>query len=87
MKLIFSGSILQEETNTIANQYACVEPVLVDVVRRPDHVQKLVEAADLVISLLPFQLHHLVAECCISAHVNMITASYCTLEMMRLHDK
>lgn len=71
----------------IANQNPRVEPVLIDILQRPDHMKTLVEAADLVISLLPFQLHHLVAECCISAHTNMVTASYCTLDMMRLHDK
>lgn len=81
------GSSLQEEANTIANQNPRVEPVLIDILQRPDHMKTLVEAADLVISLLPFQLHHLVAECCISAHTNMVTASYCTLDMMRLHDK
>uniref|UniRef100_A0A1B6KSG6 Uncharacterized protein n=1 Tax=Graphocephala atropunctata TaxID=36148 RepID=A0A1B6KSG6_9HEMI len=81
------ASSLQEEASTVARQYSRVEPVLVDVVHRPDHLKTLVEGSDLVVSLLPFQLHHLVAECCISARVNMVTASYCTLEMMRLHDK
>ncbi|XP_046668760.1 alpha-aminoadipic semialdehyde synthase, mitochondrial [Homalodisca vitripennis] len=81
------ASSLQEEASTVARQYSRVEPVLVDVVQRPDHLKTLVEASDLVVSLLPFQLHHLVAECCISSQVNMVTASYCTLEMMRLHDK
>jgi alpha-aminoadipic semialdehyde synthase len=71
----------------VADKYDRVEPVLVDVVQRPDHVGQLVEAADLVVSLLPFQLHHLVAEKCIENRTHMVTASYCTLEMMRMHDK
>ncbi|XP_054290330.1 alpha-aminoadipic semialdehyde synthase, mitochondrial-like isoform X1 [Macrosteles quadrilineatus] len=81
------GSSVQDEVSTLANQFERVEPVLVDVVRRPDHVGELVQSAGLVVSLLPFQLHHLVAEACITHHTHMVTASYCTLEMMRLHEK
>lgn len=78
---------MQEEANNIAANYPRVEPVLLNIIERPDSLKKLVESADLVISLLPFQLHHLVAEVCIESQTNMVTASYCTMEMNRLHER
>ncbi|XP_075230422.1 lysine ketoglutarate reductase/saccharopine dehydrogenase isoform X2 [Lycorma delicatula] len=81
------GSWLREEMDMFAENYPRVEAVLVDVIKRPEHLMTLVETADLVVSLLPYQLHHLVAECCIKTKTNMVTASYCTPEMMKLHNK
>ena len=69
-----SGSSLLEEAEKVAGKYPRVKPVLIDVTERPDHVRSLVESSDIVVSLLPFQLHHLVAESCIEAKVNMVTA-------------
>jgi saccharopine dehydrogenase-like NADP-dependent oxidoreductase len=44
----------------------------------------LIERADLVISLLPFQYHPRVAELCIEAGSDLITASYASAEMASL---
>nr|CAD7429944.1 unnamed protein product [Timema monikensis] len=82
------ASALKDEADAIASIYQqSVEPVLLDVLERPDTLQDLVSSADVVVSLLPSPLHHLVAECCIEQGVHMVTASYCTKEMMELHQR
>lgn len=58
-----------------------------NVMERPDHLNDLVLSADMVISLLPYSLHHHVAECCINTKTHMVTASYCTAEMKELHQR
>jgi saccharopine dehydrogenase-like NADP-dependent oxidoreductase len=45
----------------------------------------IVKKSNLVISLLPPSLHHLVAFNCIEARIPMITASYVSEEMKKLH--
>ena len=40
--------------------------------------------ADVVVSLLPYALHPVVARACIQHRTNMVTASYCTPEMRAL---
>ncbi len=45
----------------------------------------LIKKSDLVISLLPPSLHHLAALNCIEAKIPMITASYVSEEMKKLH--
>nr|CAD7265330.1 unnamed protein product [Timema shepardi] len=82
------ASALKDEADAIASVYQqSVEPVLLDVLERPDTLQDLVSSADVVVSLLPSPLHHLVAECCIEQGVHMVTASYCTKKMMELHER
>ena len=48
-----------------------MEPVLLDVVERPDLLSSLVEQVDVVVSLLPYSLHHIVGRACIDAKVGM----------------
>lgn len=82
---IMLASGLQEEADHIASQHNNVEAVLVDVVERPDIMAELVEAADVVVSLLPYSLHHEVVHHCITHKKNLVTASYCTDAMKDLH--
>ncbi|XP_066996785.2 alpha-aminoadipic semialdehyde synthase, mitochondrial [Anabrus simplex] len=81
------ASALKDEADAVANQYSSVTPVLLDVLERPDTLQELVSSADVVVSLLPHSLHHIVAECCIDRGVNMVTASYCTPRMRELSQR
>ncbi|XP_049782894.1 alpha-aminoadipic semialdehyde synthase, mitochondrial [Schistocerca cancellata] len=84
---IVLASALKDEADAVASRYASVRPVLVDVLDRPETLRELVASADCVVSLLPYRLHHVVAEACIHCRVNMITASYCTPEMASLHQQ
>lgn len=61
------------------------ESVVVDVLKNQDSLDGLVQESDLVISLLPYSLHASVAERCIAAGKNMVTASYISPEMAALH--
>ncbi|KAL0272229.1 UNVERIFIED_CONTAM: hypothetical protein PYX00_005289 [Menopon gallinae] len=81
------ASALKEEADSIASRYPGVESVFMDIIERPDILKELVQSADIVISLLPYKLHHLVAESCIETKTNMVTASYCTPELKELHQR
>ncbi|KAJ9586025.1 hypothetical protein L9F63_020322 [Diploptera punctata] len=81
------ASALKDEADAIAERYPGVEPILLDVVERPDMLQDLVSSADLVVSLLPSSLHYLVAEACINASVHLVTASYCNDELKEMHGR
>lgn len=83
----FQASALKEEADSIANRYPGVESVFMDIIERPDILKELVQSADIVISLLPYKLHHLVAESCIETKTNMVTASYCTPELKEMHQR
>lgn len=47
----------------------------------------LVKRSDLVISLLPANLHHIIAQDCIDFRKHLITASYVSPELMALNEK
>lgn len=81
------ASAIKEEADSIASRYPGVEAVFMDIIERPDILMSLVDSADVVISLLPYNLHHLVAECCIKTKTNMVTASYCSKEMKEMHQR
>ncbi|XP_073974901.1 lysine ketoglutarate reductase/saccharopine dehydrogenase [Rhodnius prolixus] len=81
------GSSIREEVDSLSRGFSRVSPVLIDVKERPDHLSDLVKSADIVVSLLPYQLHHEVAEVCIQHSTNMVTASYLTPNMSALHSR
>lgn len=75
------------EANYLANKFDRVQPTQLNILEELNHLKDLVKQSDLVVSLLPSQYHHLVAEQCIEFKTNMITASYCSDQMMKLHDR
>nr|AIQ77660.1 putative lysine-ketoglutarate reductase/saccharopine dehydrogenase [Nilaparvata lugens] len=82
------GSLLRDEMDSMSEKYPRVSSVLIDVEKSSrEHLTEVIDEADLVVSLLPYHLHHLVADCCIDTKTNMVTASYCTPEMMKRHNK
>ncbi|KAL7643679.1 UNVERIFIED_CONTAM: hypothetical protein RMT77_005662 [Armadillidium vulgare] len=80
------ASSLQDEVDYLVNKYRECEPLLLDVKERPDLLDERIQQADLVISLLPSNLHAYVLQHCISNQTNMLTASYCTPDMKELQD-
>lgn len=80
-------SSIEEDLKTISNNHDGVETILVDVMKDPEQLQTLIKNNEVVVSLLPYQLHPFIASLCIELGVNMVTASYCTDEMMQLHDR
>lgn len=80
---------MKDEADEVATRHgtSSVEPVLLDVVHRPDLLDSLVKSADLVISLLPYSLHPTVAHSCLEAGTHMVTASYCSPQMQELQQQ
>lgn len=75
------------EANSLANKFNRVQPTQINILEDESYLNELVGQTDLVVSLLPSQFHHLVAEQCIQLKKNMVTASYCTDQMLQLHDR
>lgn len=48
-------------------------------------LEQLIGEADIVISLLPYNLHPIVAKLCIASKKNLVTSSYLLPEMKALH--
>lgn len=75
------------EANSLANKFNRVQPTQINILEDECYLKELVGQSDLVVSLLPSQFHHLVAEHCIELKKNMVTASYCSDKMLQLHDR
>ncbi|XP_075154034.1 lysine ketoglutarate reductase/saccharopine dehydrogenase [Haematobia irritans] len=80
-------SQIKEEADRLANQYAGVEGVYLNVTEGTDHLQELCGRADVVVSLLPYSLHGMVARCCVKEKTHMVTASYVNDEITALHEE
>lgn len=61
--------------------------VALDARQDTERLSQLIRKADLVISLLPATMHTQVAELCIQHTVNLVTASYESPEMRRMHQR
>ncbi len=80
------ASALKDEADVLASKYPNAEPILLDVIARPDLLEKSISQSDVVISLLPYSLHTQIAQECIKHKTNMVTASYCTPQLQELHE-
>ncbi|ELW65550.1 Alpha-aminoadipic semialdehyde synthase, mitochondrial [Tupaia chinensis] len=77
------GSDVKTQIEHLGKKYN-INPVSMDISRQEKKLGSLVATQDLVISLLPYVLHPLVAKACISSKVNMVTASYITPALKEL---
>uniref|UniRef100_A0A8D1MH97 Alpha-aminoadipic semialdehyde synthase, mitochondrial n=1 Tax=Sus scrofa TaxID=9823 RepID=A0A8D1MH97_PIG len=77
------GSDMKNQIEQLGKKYG-INPVSLDVGKQEEKLGSLVATQDLVISLLPYVLHPLVAKACIASKVNMITASYITPALKEL---
>ncbi|NXC40100.1 AASS protein, partial [Penelope pileata] len=78
-------SVLKEQLEQLTEKYN-VTSVLLDVIKHEEELSSLVKKHDLVISLLPYSAHPLVAKKCINNKVNLVTASYLTPAMKELQE-
>ncbi|KAH1185894.1 hypothetical protein KIL84_018643, partial [Mauremys mutica] len=83
---ITAASIMKEQLGQLTKKYNNVTSVHVDIIKREDKLSSLVKTHDLVISLLPYSAHPLVAKKCIDSKVNLVTASYLTPAMKELQE-
>ncbi|XP_055375686.1 alpha-aminoadipic semialdehyde synthase, mitochondrial [Condylostylus longicornis] len=80
-------SHLKDESDRLANKYPGVDSMYLNVTENESHLDQLCSEADVVISLLPYALHGLVARHCVEQKTHMVTASYVTDEVAALHDE
>lgn len=78
------ASVLLSQAEELACKYPNTIPVLLDVTGQEGHLESLVKDHDLVISMLPYGYHPLVAKHCIKTKVNLVTASYLSPAMKEL---
>lgn len=78
------ASVSLRQAEELATKYPNTIPVVLDVSSQEGHLASLVKDHDLVISLLPYTLHPLVAKHCIQRKKNMVTASYLSPDMKDL---
>ncbi|XP_072820693.1 alpha-aminoadipic semialdehyde synthase, mitochondrial isoform X2 [Vicugna pacos] len=77
------ASDMKNQIEQLGKKYN-INPVSLVIGKQEEKLHSLVAAQDLVISLLPYALHPLVAKACIISKVNMITASYITPALKEL---
>ncbi|XP_062062591.1 alpha-aminoadipic semialdehyde synthase, mitochondrial isoform X3 [Lepus europaeus] len=77
------GSDMKNQIEQLGKKYN-INPVSMNIGKQEEKLDSLVATQDLVISLLPYVLHPLVAKACITNKVNMITASYITPALKEL---
>lgn len=65
-------SALKNEADKLANKYKQTFPMLLDITRSRDDLEKLVKNHHIVISLLPYSHHASVAELCIKYKVKIL---------------
>ncbi|KAF2879699.1 hypothetical protein ILUMI_26475 [Ignelater luminosus] len=71
--------------DNLAREYPGVESVYLNAVDNPSAVQELVAKADVAVSILPRDLHPIVAKACIKEGTHMVTASYAKENLTVLH--
>ncbi|XP_035012716.2 alpha-aminoadipic semialdehyde synthase, mitochondrial isoform X2 [Hippoglossus stenolepis] len=78
------ASMLLKQAEALAAKYPNVIPITLDASSQEGHLDSLVKDHDLVISMLPYTLHPLIAKHCIKRKVNLVTASYLSPAMKEL---
>nr|XP_043891753.1 alpha-aminoadipic semialdehyde synthase, mitochondrial isoform X1 [Solea senegalensis]XP_043891754.1 alpha-aminoadipic semialdehyde synthase, mitochondrial isoform X1 [Solea senegalensis]XP_043891755.1 alpha-aminoadipic semialdehyde synthase, mitochondrial isoform X1 [Solea senegalensis] len=79
------ASVLLKQAEELAAKYPNTIPITLDVTSQEGHLDSLIKDHDLVISLLPYSFHPLIAKHCIKRKVNLVTASYLSPAMKELH--
>ncbi|NXI43943.1 AASS protein, partial [Galbula dea] len=80
------ASVMKEQLEQLTKKYSNITSVHMDVIKHEEKLSSLVKKHDLVISLLPYSAHPLVAKKCIDSKVNLVTASYLTPAMKELQE-
>ncbi|KAM3870191.1 alpha-aminoadipic semialdehyde synthase, mitochondrial [Diretmus argenteus] len=70
------ASVMLKQAEELAATYPNTIPVMLNVTSQEGHLDSLVKEHELVISMLPYGFHPLIAKQCIKRKVNMVTASY-----------
>lgn len=80
-------SQIKEESDKLAHKYDGVNGIYLNVTEGTEHLQQLCAEADVVVSLLPYSLHGMVARYCVAEGTHLVTASYVNDEIKELHEE
>jgi alpha-aminoadipic semialdehyde synthase len=81
-------SELQSQTENLVSQRNNCNTVVLDVSNENSgQLEQLIDESNLVVSLLPYQLHPQIARKCIDLRRSMVTASYTSPEMWELNEQ
>jgi len=75
------------EASALAQKYKGSIAISLDIAKDQDRLLKLCRNADIVVSLLPAAMHVPIAEVCLAAGRHLVTASYISEGMAKLHDE
>uniref|UniRef100_A0A3Q2FFP1 Alpha-aminoadipic semialdehyde synthase, mitochondrial n=2 Tax=Cyprinodon variegatus TaxID=28743 RepID=A0A3Q2FFP1_CYPVA len=81
------ASVVLKQAEELAAKYPNTIPIMLDASSQEGHLDSLVQDHDLVISMLPYSFHPLIAKHCIRRKVNMVTASYLSPAMKELQSR
>ncbi|KAK9873152.1 hypothetical protein WA026_021385 [Henosepilachna vigintioctopunctata] len=73
--------------NQLATAYPGVESTYLNAVDSAPHLHEMVSKADCVVSILPANLHHIIARVCLAEKKHMVTASYMNDEIKKMHNE
>lgn len=79
------ASNILDQAEQLASTYQNTTATSVDV-HSEDNLKKLIPNHELVVSYVPFSLHHLVARQCVDHKVHMVTSSYVSPAMKAFHE-
>lgn len=71
--------------NSLAATYPGVESTYLNAAENIPLMREMVSQADCVVSILPANLHHLIARACVAEKTHMVTASYMNEDIKKLH--
>lgn len=71
-------SQFKDEGDRLANKYTGIRSTYLNVMENENHLAELCGNSDVVVSLLPYDLHGIIAEKCIDVKTHLVTASYIT---------
>lgn len=80
------GSALKEQSDEISHKFPGVESLYVNVLENIESLSELIAKSDVVVSLLPYNLHAGIAKVCIENKTHLVTASYTNNDVRSLHD-
>lgn len=80
-------SAIKQEADRLASLNPRTTPMLLDVTRSQNELDKLIRQHDCVVSLLPFGLHPEIAQMCIKNRRHLVTTSYVSPKMKDLHEE
>lgn len=71
--------------DNLARAFPGIQSIYLNALENSSALEEIVNKADVAVSILPANLHHIVAKACIKEGTNMVTASYMSQEMKNLH--